>query len=427
MKTVRGAWPLASLLTAAGGALAALAFAPPIFDWAFTVAPLLPGDAQCLWVVAGALLAAAIAVAVSRSPRLAALLLGVLLLCGAELGARAWVRASFDIHQRSELEKLLRIARGQAFEHLEHPFLQHVGNPGLLAVPYLEERAQLELLPQEEWHPYNAFGFSGPAATYVKPPGTLRIACLGGSTTATGYPQALEAWLDGKLPGGVRAEVLNFGIGGYASVHSLVNYVLNVVDFEPDVVIVHHGWNDFSAAKQGCHLRGDYAHLARDTPPDAAPSIERWVAPSVIWRLLRSGHGPASGGARVGAGQLASAHRQEDCDQVDPRWPFRRNLETIIQQAHLRGTLVVLTSQPHNSRWRSPEASFIDACNEDVRALHRAHPETLFVDLAVDHAPRGDADFIDLGHMVPDGVRWKAQRIGEVILPTLEALAQGER
>lgn len=416
---------LPALLTATVSAAIALGFAPPVFDRVFSIAPLLPADAQVLWVVAGILLLAALIVAALRSPRLAALLLGVLLVCGAELGARAWVRSSHDIHQRSELDKLLRIARGEAFEHLQHPFLHHVGNPELLAVPYLDERAHLALLPQDEWHPYNDFGFPGSIRPYVKEPRVLRVACLGGSTTATGYPQALEAWLDDRLPQGWRAEVLNFGIGGYTTAHSLVNYTLNVVDFAPDVVIVHHAWNDYSAVRQGCQLRGDYAHFAADRLPDATPSVERWVAPSVIWRLLRSKRSSSGAGAGTSAARLASAHRPEDCDEVDPRWPYRRNLETMIRQAAHDSSLLVLTTQPHADQPLSAQARFIDDCNDDVRALHRSHPQTLLVDLASDHGPRGEADFMDLCHMVPEGVRWKATRIGEVLLPSLVAMAEG--
>ncbi len=353
-----------------------------------------------------------------RLSRAAALLLSLLLLGATELSTRAWVRATFDIKQCSELDKMLRIARGQAHEHLHHPFLHHVGNPEFLAVPYPDQRDILELLPEEEWHPYDTFGFPGPIPSYAKDPGTLRVACLGGSTTVSGYPQKLEKWLADRMPQGTRAEVLNFGVGGYTSAHSLVNFVLNAVDFDPDVVIVHHAWNDASAALQGCALRGDYAHLRSQSLPDASPSIERWVAPSVVWRLLRSGPGDTAGSGGSAKG-LEAAHSEQDCGDVDPLWPYRRNLETIVNLSSLQGMQVILTTQPHREQRHTSAAIFIDACNDAVREIHREHPDTLLVDLAADHATRGEDDFMDLCHMTPEGVQWKAERIGDVLLPSL--------
>jgi hypothetical protein len=37
-----------------------------------------------------------------------------------------------------------------------------------------------------------------------------------------------------------RFEVLNFGLGFYTTAHSLVNYVLNVVDYHPGYLVIHH-------------------------------------------------------------------------------------------------------------------------------------------------------------------------------------------
>src|SRR4030095_14123746 len=89
---------------------------------------------------------------------------------------------------------------------------------------------------------FNNFGFVGRDFAYAKPPGVIRIAALGASTTADGYPAMLEEYLNALQSN--RFEVMNFGQGYWTSAHVLVNFVLNVIDFAPDYIVIHQAAND---------------------------------------------------------------------------------------------------------------------------------------------------------------------------------------
>jgi len=96
----------------------------------------------------------------------------------------------------------------------------------------------------------NGDGFRGREIVRPKPPGRLRIVCLGGSTTYgmslaedETYPVQLERRLRELLPGR-DIEVINAGVESYTTAESLNNLVFRCLDFEPDVVLVYHGIND---------------------------------------------------------------------------------------------------------------------------------------------------------------------------------------
>jgi hypothetical protein len=103
-------------------------------------------------------------------------------------------------------------------------------------------------------------------------------------------------------------------------------------------------------------------------------------------------------------------------------WPYRRNIETIIDLARLHDRKVLLTTQPHTSQHgNEPDvlnAQFIDACNEVVRDIHRqrSDPGVVLVDLARALPPQSDGFFMDLAHMHQDGRRWKGEQIGAGVL-----------
>ncbi|HKE24082.1 MAG TPA: SGNH/GDSL hydrolase family protein [Bryobacteraceae bacterium] len=99
----------------------------------------------------------------------------------------------------------------------------------------------------------NEDGFRIPAAQYKlpkeKPAGQFRIAFLGGSlvelssTFDTGLPGSLRTVLRERYPGR-DIEVINAGIQSCVSRQSLVQLLLTVVDYHPDMVILYDGGND---------------------------------------------------------------------------------------------------------------------------------------------------------------------------------------
>ncbi len=97
----------------------------------------------------------------------------------------------------------------------------------------------------------NSHGFRGPEISLGKPENTVRVACLGDSSTfgfnvraQDSYPALLEKVLNEKLENkGVsrRVEVINGGIIGYTSTQALIHYEKSVAAFDPDFVIIMIG------------------------------------------------------------------------------------------------------------------------------------------------------------------------------------------
>lgn len=101
-----------------------------------------------------------------------------------------------------------------------------------------------------------------------KPSNTLRISCLGASTTAhylsdnkkiLSYPIALEENLITKLKNYKNIEVNNYGMGGWNSADILINFILNVYDSKPDIVVIYHAFNDLGISLTD-NFKSDYNH-----------------------------------------------------------------------------------------------------------------------------------------------------------------------
>ena len=97
----------------------------------------------------------------------------------------------------------------------------------------------------------NSHGVRGPEYAVPKPPGTVRILCIGDSTTfghgsvlADTYPYQLERMLRERYPPPARIEVINAGVNGY---HTRLEYhwlkkLLPL--YEPDLVLLQFLHND---------------------------------------------------------------------------------------------------------------------------------------------------------------------------------------
>jgi len=393
----------------------AVLLAPPLFDRSFALAPLTQQDASLLWIIAVVVGSLAAALSVLALPRASLVVFGLLLLVPAELGTRLVAKVRWPPQQRAALVELGETFRPSAPMHISHPFLHGIGNPQWKSTD-----------PKKIHEKFNGFGFRGREMRYAKQPGTVRIACLGGSTTASGYPVAMEGYLNGLRPTAT-FESLNFGIGGWTTAHSTANFALNVIDFSPDYVVIHHAWNDLAFLPHGCDLRGDYAHY-RQSPvhPGQFGIGERLAMRSLVVRLLKYRwllrRKELWWGRNVSTEfiPLTSGSGEDECDDVDRLWPFRRNIETIADLADARGMQVVLTTQPHASARPGLDdevLSFIDQCNQIVRALHEERAgRTILVDLDRELSGAEEHTFVDEAHLDSDGILLKAQLIGDAIL-----------
>ena len=97
-----------------------------------------------------------------------------------------------------------------------------------------------------------------------------RINCIGGSTTQSylnlnnksySYPLELEKILKSKYSKNL--EVNNCGTGGYNSADLLIRFALQIIDTQPDLVIIYHGYNDIKSYLTP-NFSSDYSHSRKN-------------------------------------------------------------------------------------------------------------------------------------------------------------------
>jgi lysophospholipase L1-like esterase len=132
----------------------------------------------------------------------------------------------------------------------------------------------------------NSLGFRSPELTSPKPPGTVRLAFLGGSTTYCGEASSNEAtWphLVWQTVQGARKETtfdyLNAGVPGYGidALQKTLEY--RVKELSPDVIVIYEATNDLSF---------ESARLAREQGllvgrPDQGSWVGRYL---LLWFLV---------------------------------------------------------------------------------------------------------------------------------------------
>jgi len=213
-----------------------------------------------------------------------------------------------------------------------------------------------------------------PPYAQQKPAGTLRVACIGGSTVEgnpspeCAFPRVLERRLSAALaPRPV--EVMGCGVGGQHSDGELA-VLHQVLDFDPDLVVLYSAHNEFHPQ----HV-ADLLDEARNPGRAALRSLLRR---SALGRALLR----ATAGAPRVAPSLADAppdHRPIDGPEyglVVER--FRENVESFVGACAARGIPVVLCTSVSNLRDFPPMA--------DVHRAGLSEDERLSYDACLDAA-----------------------------------------
>ncbi|PYM02354.1 MAG: hypothetical protein DMF19_03425 [Verrucomicrobia bacterium] len=342
----------------------------------------------------------------------------LLVLISIEVGVRSAVKLFFP-------NKEVSLARRAAWTYDElrrmtgHPFLQFNGVPSTTGEIYrvLKPGGRGNQVTVN-LSTFNNFGFVGRDFAYAKPPGVIRIAALGASTTADGYPAMLEEYLNARVAAqSNRFEVMNFGQGYWTSAHVLVNFVLNVIDFAPDYVIIHQAANDEHARASEAEFRGDYSHYLKVFQPPRI--IDRYILRvSVPYRALKFYLNPNPEWTFIEP--ASQIRRKEPQRPLNARelGVFRRNIETIIDVASARQIKVVLTTMPHSTDERYPhlQRHYIDQFNEVLRSIAANNDRLLFVDLDKLMTGKDNHLFLDVVHVNDTGRRMKAEYLGKCII-----------
>jgi len=405
------------------GVLLSLTLFPVIFQRYFAVAYLLPNERSGLWLFFSVMMVCSLALILLKRkihPRYVMLFFAVLFLVGIEQVTRLYVHYFYDTPTRDQLWKASYVTYPEYAAYQGHPFVAFTGMPSV-ALQGNEALGGLKA--------FNNYGFLGNDFVQEKPTGTVRIACMGGSTTASGYPAIMEQWLNEQNFGdSVHFEVLNFGITYWTTAHSMVNYLLNVQDFNPDYVVIHHAWNEEKVrdAQPGT-FRSDYSHAFSHFHEPDIP--DKWpLRISLAYRLAQDEYGA------MPPWQMLEPATTKPRDRVKPLFqnleelaPYERNIKTILDLAELRGTKVVLTTQPHSTDPDIPlyyAHPAVDQGNAVMRTIQRQYADkAVFVDLDSMMSGPMNAVFKDLGHVHDEGKQFKAGQIGQAILADLQAQA----
>jgi hypothetical protein len=311
-----------------------------------------------------------------------------------------------------------------------HPFLQKIPRP------------------RDEGLVINRWGFRGEEIERAKPAGVYRTFVLGGSTVfcdgvafEDSHCRILEKWLRAAYPS-VRVEVQNAGMDWHTSQHSLIKFLFQIQDFDPDLIIVYHAINDlcrsFSPPRIARgefqsdygHFNGPVADMVNDHFGNAryhrffvvdqihALVSQQWFSDFKVgakpvtvthWRSLAS--------FERNMRDLATIIRSKQIDLVLASQPY---LYKTTMTEEEKSKLWFLDFQCRNREERADIASMargMDAFNRTSRAIARDHG-VLFVDLE-QLVPKTLEYFVDDVHYTPAG----NQLIGEVL--GREVIGQG--
>lgn len=298
----------------------------------------------------------------------------------------------------------------------------------------------------------NSEGFMAtPELTLAKPQGTLRIAFLGGSSTAgqggdeadladedTWPWQVVEALRAARPDQPI--EFLNAALGGYSSFETMGRLWARVRFYKPDVLVLNHGWNELYYWKAK-HMdeptnwrRLDDGGWSLSRYQAKTPLISPWPIDGMIqWSQLlvriRMKFSP-----RV-LGEAGGADDDGLVDFYDPRGAdvWRTHLQLIAYTAELMGAELFVTKQSTlivpdladdlRARCQYSHHGFDhDAHVQAFEHLYRVVDEVFPTEQVIDLTPlsgRGDL-FVDHVHPNPTGAAAIAEIVANALLERSE-------
>lgn len=154
--------------------------------------------------------------------------------------------------------------------YFRNKFSQSSRNGYLFTIDNYHPFLGLQVTNTKDLH-INSYGFRGDEIGKNKNSKTYRIFIQGGSTVFNGnivyektFSYLLQKQLQKQFPN-KKIEVINAGVDGYTSEHSIIQYLFNIHDFSPDLVILWQGINDWYYSCTPQYLthgsyKSDYSH-----------------------------------------------------------------------------------------------------------------------------------------------------------------------
>lgn len=325
--------------------------------------------------------------------------------------------------------------------------------------------------PFFEYHPFAAFtwipnvrfrrqtvnsdGFvSTRDVTLEKEEGELRVVTLGGSSTVGNrnrdedtYPRILESLLARHFPDR-KVSVINAAAGGYSSIETLGYFQTRMVYYQPDVVLVMHGWNDMyyftrsdreiSEWRRGFNLQVFWNPDVAREMKDPMPSDLQYFSWSQLYLHLRDWAIRNRLFAEAEE-SIVETRRPPFRAPINPTayTAYRSNLAQIENLCEVRGmrcytilqpTLVSSAADPKNEKVvRARERATLkqgfdfDAHVAAFAELYRINREVFGSERTIDATVMSGDDelFFDHVHMNPLGTRRLAEIVFEHIVGDL--------
>jgi len=291
---------------------------------------------------------------------------------------------------------------------------------------------------RNEHNSINSQGFHQREEIPVKRvPGSLRIVCLGesttfGSTDLTNYPAFLRRILETRAVGFRQYEVINAGVPGWLSDQVALRVQHQIAQFKPDAAILYVGWNDFQGYDPRLPLATESAFaLGFGLTPwrQYARSASRAVAIlSALYERRR--HQPTP-----------DDYREADAHSTPPDQRYRflvRHLDDIVhylkaanpQTKIFVSTLVGLWPQGTPEAWKKMQvpwfvsrhklapdetARYLRELNDQLRQFTASHDAAL-IDMAAIFDPLDRTRLQwDFAHMYADGYELMALSMFEAL------------
>lgn len=188
----------------------------------------------------------------------------------------------------------------------------------------------------------NSRGFRGPEFQDAKPPGTLRVVCMGDSATFglvndvpnhftynPTYSGELGRMLKARFPGHT-VEVMNAGVIGYSTLQGLRLLKFEVRHWQPDIITIRYGFNDHLGVEPNYFPTFEPRNLLLRWAQDTALEFRTYqfltlVRTHIQWRAVTHG---VPRGVRV------------------PLEEFDYNLRRMVEEGRRTGARIILLTAP---------------------------------------------------------------------------------
>lgn len=277
----------------------------------------------------------------------------------------------------------------------------------------------------------NSLGFRSPEIAVPKPPGTLRLAFLGGSTTYCAevsgndrtWPELVWRSLQEHWPEAT-IDYLNAGVPGYTLDSLQRSLQFRVRAFDPDVIVIYEATNDLSATSYELAVRQG---LVTQRTEEAMSWPSRY---SLLWYLVEKN--------LLVMRHQAEGEKSEGKLQAEPSVlaePFRGRLRALVTDSRAVAPLVVLITFSQRlrhdqtpeqrqeasitSRYYMPYMSNeqalagFDAFNAVIREV-ALESDALLVE-GEDSIPADGGHFVDSVHFTDTGSAAQAARVAEAL------------